>query len=80
MCAPGEPEVDYPIMASTQETSFTCEGLIFGGYYADQEARCQQYHVCLQVPPSVQTMITWDRAICESVMKLKIWHFWPLDL
>ena len=45
----GEPDVDYPIMASTQETSFTCDGLIFGGYYADQEARCQQYHVCLQV-------------------------------
>lgn len=45
----GEPDVDYPIMASTQETSFSCDGLIFGGYYADQEARCQQYHVCLQV-------------------------------
>lgn len=47
---PGEPDVDYPIMASTQETSFSCDGLIFGGYYADQEARCQQYHVCLQDP------------------------------
>ena len=46
---PGEPDVDYPILASTQQTAFSCDGLIFGGYYADPETRCQQYHVCLQV-------------------------------
>ena len=46
---PGEPGVDYPIMASVAETSFTCDGLIFGGYYADPETQCQQYSVCLQV-------------------------------
>ena len=46
---PGEPGVDYPIMAAVQETSFTCDGLIFGGYYADPETQCQQYSVCLQV-------------------------------
>ena len=36
-------------MASVAETSFTCDGLIFGGYYADPETQCQQYSVCLQV-------------------------------
>ena len=41
--------MDYPIMAAVQETSFTCDGLIFGGYYADPETQCQQYSVCLQV-------------------------------
>ena len=46
---PGEPGVDYPIMAAVQETSFTCDGLIFGGYYADPDTQCQQYSVCLQV-------------------------------
>jgi len=46
---PGEPGTDYPIMASTQQTSFSCDGLVFGGYYADTEAECQQYSVCLQV-------------------------------
>ena len=41
---PGEPGVDYPVLASVQETSFTCDGLTFGGYYADPEQQCQAYH------------------------------------
>ena len=47
---PGEPGVDYPVLASVQETSFTCDGLVFGGYYADPEQQCQAYHVCLRDP------------------------------
>jgi hypothetical protein len=47
---PGEPGVDYPILAIVQETSFSCSGLIFGGYYADPEQECQAYHVCLRGP------------------------------
>jgi len=47
---PGEPGVDYPILSSVQETSFSCSGLVFGGYYADQEQGCQAYHVCLRGP------------------------------
>ena len=31
------------------ETSFTCEDKITGGYYADLEADCQLFHVCVQV-------------------------------
>ena len=31
------------------ETSFTCEDKITGGYYADIEAECQLFHVCVQV-------------------------------
>lgn len=46
---PGEPGTDYPIMAATQETGFSCDGLVFGGYYADPSTECQQYSVCLQV-------------------------------
>ena len=38
---PGEPGLDYPILAAVQESAFTCEGLIFGGYYADPEQDCQ---------------------------------------
>ena len=33
--------VDYPVLSSVQETSFTCDGLVFGGYYADPEQQCQ---------------------------------------
>jgi len=31
------------------ETSFTCEDKVTGGYYADMEADCQLFHVCVQV-------------------------------
>ena len=31
------------------ETGFTCEDKITGGYYADPEADCQLFHVCVQV-------------------------------
>ena len=62
---PGEPGTDYPIMAATQvsiqhnssqtdlvsfqDSGFSCDGLVFGGYYADPATECQQYSVCLQV-------------------------------
>ncbi|XP_015585629.1 GATA zinc finger domain-containing protein 14-like [Cephus cinctus] len=43
---PGIPEKDYPNLNKVPETSFTCEGKIAGGYYADVETRCQVFHVC----------------------------------
>ena len=65
---PGEPGTDYPIMATTQvsthltpfqtdivssqDSGFSCDGLVFGGYYADPATECQQYSVCLQVVDS----------------------------
>ena len=36
-------------MHLSQESSFSCSGLVMGGYYADTEQDCQAYHVCLQV-------------------------------
>jgi len=43
---PGEPGVDYPILASPPETGFTCAE--YGdGMYADIEADCQPWHQCL---------------------------------
>lgn len=53
---PGEPGTDYPIMAAVQQTSFGCDGLVFGGYYADPETQCQQYNVCLQDPIDPSTL------------------------
>ena len=35
---------DYPIYGSVPDTSFLCDGLVDGGYYADPEAQCQVYH------------------------------------
>merc|ERR1712019_26089 len=43
---PGIPGDDYPIFAEVPETSFVCDGLVEGGYYADVEAECQVFHIC----------------------------------
>ena len=46
---PGVPGEDYPVLAAVPDTGFTCDGLVEGGYYADPEAVCQLFHVCVQV-------------------------------
>jgi len=53
---PGEPGLDYPILAAVQDSAFTCDGLTFGGYYADVEQQCQAYHVCLRDPIAPDTL------------------------
>lgn len=43
----GAPGVDFPGYTRIPKTSFTCEGKGFDfGFYADEEAGCQVYHVC----------------------------------
>ncbi len=44
---PGTPGEDYPIYAEVPSTGFSCEGRIEGGYYADPEAGCQVFHICV---------------------------------
>ena len=44
---PGVPGEDYPIFAETPETSFICDDKASGGYYADPEAECQVFHICV---------------------------------
>ena len=39
-----------------QDSGFSCDGLVFGGYYADPATDCQQYSVCLQDPISPDTL------------------------
>merc|ERR1719234_2261024 len=46
MSVPGEPGVDYPILATVPTTSFSCVGKAEGGYYADVETGCQVVHTC----------------------------------
>ncbi|XP_034180280.2 uncharacterized protein LOC117604393 [Osmia lignaria lignaria] len=45
---PGEPGVDYPAYTTLPQTGFTCEGRS-RGYYADEVAGCQVFHVCHDV-------------------------------
>ncbi|XP_015109379.1 uncharacterized protein LOC107036146 [Diachasma alloeum] len=42
---PGEPGVDYPSYVTIPQTSFQCQSQ-YRGYYADEEAGCQLFHVC----------------------------------
>ncbi|XP_040580702.1 uncharacterized protein [Lepeophtheirus salmonis] len=44
---PGVPGEDYPIYNEVPKTSFSCEGQVEGGYYADPEAECQAFHICI---------------------------------
>merc|ERR1712037_491312 len=46
MSVPGEPGVDFPILATVPSTSFSCVGKAEGGYYADMETGCQVVHTC----------------------------------
>ncbi|XP_060526598.1 pro-resilin-like [Cylas formicarius] len=43
---PGQPDIDYPILAYVPETSFRCDQQQYPGYYADVETRCQVFHIC----------------------------------
>merc|ERR1719244_2250458 len=45
---PGEPEIDYPIYSLPPPTSsFSCNGRVEGGYYADTDLRCQAFQICV---------------------------------
>merc|ERR1712183_728222 len=35
-----------PSDAEVPESAFSCEGQVEGGYYADEEAECQVFHIC----------------------------------
>ncbi|CAL4181916.1 unnamed protein product, partial [Meganyctiphanes norvegica] len=44
--SPGEPGIDYPTYESIPPTGFDCSDKLFKGYFADEEAGCQVFHVC----------------------------------
>ncbi|KAG7154396.1 U-scoloptoxin(01)-Cw1a-like 29, partial [Homarus americanus] len=38
---------DYPTYSRVPDTSFRCEDQETPGYYADEEAECQVFHICV---------------------------------
>ena len=38
---PGIPGQDYPLYGEIPQTSFSCQGRVFGGFYADPATQCQ---------------------------------------
>ncbi|XP_018312478.1 uncharacterized protein [Mycetomoellerius zeteki] len=78
---PGEPGIDYPAYTTLPQTGFTCEGRS-RGYYADEEAGCQVFHVCHDVLVSSflcpigstfsQKLLTcdwWTKVDCSSTKR-----------
>nr|XP_012221288.1 PREDICTED: uncharacterized protein LOC105671581 [Linepithema humile] len=78
---PGEPGVDYPAYVTLTQTGFTCEGRS-RGYYADEAAGCQIFHVCHDVLVSSflcpigsifsQKLLTcdwWNKVDCSSTKR-----------
>lgn len=78
---PGEPGIDYPAYTTLPQTGFTCEGRS-RGYYADEAAGCQVFHVCHDVLVSSflcpigstfsQKLLTcdwWTKVDCSSTKR-----------
>merc|ERR1712110_94967 len=49
---PGIPGQDYPTLDfyNLPATGFQCGGRVNGGFYSDEEAFCQMYHMCVAEP------------------------------
>lgn len=62
---PGEPELDYPIFDKIPKTAFTCDDKI-DGYYADVEARCQVFHVCITLPSVGDRVAIKNSFLCPN--------------
>lgn len=68
----GVADVDYPILASIPRTNFTCSSEDrVPRYYADSQARCQVFHVCLETGGHVSflcpngTMFNEVYSVCD---------------
>ncbi|XP_015172664.1 PREDICTED: uncharacterized protein LOC107064481 [Polistes dominula] len=81
MNIPGEPEIDYPAYTTLPQTGFSCEGRS-RGYYADEVAGCQVFHVCHDILVSSflcpigsifsQKLLTcdwWSKVDCSTTRK-----------
>merc|ERR1712110_910958 len=75
---PGIPGQDYPTLDffNLPATSFDCGGRINGGFYSDEEAFCQMYHMCVEeasggfrkysfVCPN-GTVFSQERLVCDA--------------
>ncbi|XP_046819771.1 uncharacterized protein LOC124424564 isoform X1 [Vespa crabro] len=81
MNVPGEPGTDYPAYTTLPQTGFSCEGRS-RGYYADEVAGCQVFHVCHDILISSflcpigsifsQKLLTcdwWSKVDCSTTRK-----------
>ncbi|KAK2587901.1 hypothetical protein KPH14_003997 [Odynerus spinipes] len=81
MNVPGEPGVDYPAYTMLPQTGFSCERRS-RGYYADEVAGCQVFHVCHDILVSSflcpigsifsQKLLTcdwWNKVDCSMTRK-----------
>merc|ERR1719369_192557 len=75
---PGIPGQDYPTLDffNLPETSFDCKDRVNAGLYADEEAFCQMYHMCVSATGGTYkkysflcpngTMFDQDKLVCNT--------------
>ena len=73
---PGTPGEDYPIFAFPPDTSFVCDGKI-EGYYADPEADCQSFNMCVNFGEGDLTKYS---LLCPNGEESHSWRVLPVKL
>merc|ERR1740131_429571 len=73
---PGTPGQDYPVFRAAPPTGFSCDGKV-NGYYADQEADCQTYHVCSSTgePAPISTLLCPNGTLYNQQYFVCDWWF-----
>lgn len=62
----GSPGRDYPIYSAAPNTSFSCDGLENGGFYADREAGCQSFHICISSTADNGAVLASHTFLCPN--------------
>ena len=66
VCADDLPPPNYA-QNNLPNTSFSCDGKASGGYYADPEAGCQVFHVCVRAGPDEVTFYSYSYLIQSKI-------------
>lgn len=49
IAAARQPDAPHHSADQLPDTEFSCRDKVLGGYYADPDAQCQMFHVCVKV-------------------------------
>ena len=70
---------------SMPDTTFTCKDKVVGGYYADPDADCQMFHICVQVDehdvsstPSTHSFLSLTRSFVLIVILRYSFCYWVI--
>merc|ERR1719264_1052590 len=76
----GEAGVDFPMYDQNDlpQTGFSCSERVNGGFYADTEARCQMYHMCVADPGGSNVRVSFlcpnGTLFSQETLSCGMWH------